>query len=716
MKRCMQTETGIKGPRGTGVFVSELMIVETVTTQEALLRLIPGDNGITDSQETELLKALIPSLTEEEYTLLKAKPTDEEKLSYVWKASNADLCDDLSSRLAVGYMPDELGYAFDDQVRGWVHVENGYNVNLLFEESGRFQTGVKSLLGEQISFGYGSTGLIMQVGIGIFDKTGDGPNGPLGEYVYDYSPNITAEIEFSYENGFRLVNTDLYFDPGLQWSYEADIIHSDMIDKVLFDAFGDEYQVKTATYGFGDIDKDGLSDYAVVARDAFSDEYMGYVALYFNGNKIYEYYHPYLKLFPYEARYADFDQDGKKEIFFSMYTNANSEELQLYTVLKRTDDGWKELAIPQNPDPLLHNAFPIDVVRGDGNVFMICTNPIGLQNGESGGIISMVQYNIKEHYSRLLEEVQYAGEEYMQAYEALADGSAFENGMQKGGILGWGICEIKEQGGFLIAKHKIKGSDYKADYLGDLYVIFNYDIAGRVVVRDMRFIPNHGTEKDVYVTVGGSSEGVMRTFDGKLIVERAFGDTVLGNADNEKPESEQRVSEMQRRTVVRKTFADWDTDESSYDFSWEGLSDQTPGMEADYGSGGVLQAYLIAGKGHGAGMSTLLIVLRDSKDRKTITDYAVLPGDMPGYLWKTDPTQMDYDHNYAGKNISETDPAPMHEISGRELYIRQGSIYQGFFSTSFYGRVYVSNGEICLEPDPDHYITYMVHYNPYWDD
>ena len=251
-----------------------------------------------------------------------------------------------------------------------------------------------------------------------------------------------------------------------------------------------------------------------------------------NYEKIYEYGHPKYKLFPREVKYVDLDQDGEKEIFFSFDTNANGNELQLYTVLKKNGDGWNEMTIPQNSIPQLNNAFPIVVLRGSANsgkedvskyVTMICQNPIGGKK-DGGGIMTMVQYDIRKHYNSLLDGI-WSGmdEERRKILETVADGSAFENGSAEPGIAGWGICEIKEQDGFLIAKHLIQGSGYTGDILGDLYVIFDYDNTGRVLVRDMQFIPWYGSSKDVVAMINRSSEGKMKDFDGKHLIIEAYG-------------------------------------------------------------------------------------------------------------------------------------------------------------------------------------------------
>ena len=138
--------------------------------------------------------------------------------------------------------------------------------------------------------------------------------------------------------------------------------------------------------------------------------------------------------------------------------------------------------------------------------------------------MTMVQYDIRNHYNNLLDGI-WSGidENTRKELETVADGSAFENGSTEPGIAGWGICEIKEQDGFLIAKHLIQGSGYTGDILGDLYVIFDYDNTGRVLVRDMQFIPWYGSSKDVVTMINRSSEGKMKDFDGKHLIIEAYG-------------------------------------------------------------------------------------------------------------------------------------------------------------------------------------------------
>ena len=69
----------------------------------------------------------------------------------------------------------------------------------------------------------------------------------------------------------------------------------------------------------------------------------------------------------------------------------------------------------------------------------------------------------------------------------------------------------------------IQGSGYTGDILGDLYVIFDYDNTGRVLVRDMQFIPWYGSSKDVVAMINRSLEGKMKDFDGKHLIIEAYG-------------------------------------------------------------------------------------------------------------------------------------------------------------------------------------------------
>ena len=71
-------------------------------------------------------------------------------------------------------------------------------------------------------------------------------------------------------------------------------------------------------------------------------------------------------------------------------------------------------------------------------------------------------------------------------------------------------------------KHLIQGSGYTGDILGELYVIFDYDITGRVLVRDLQFIPWYGDSEDVYYMISHSSEGKMKDFDGKQLIIKAY--------------------------------------------------------------------------------------------------------------------------------------------------------------------------------------------------
>jgi beta-lactamase regulating signal transducer with metallopeptidase domain len=517
------------GARGTGVSVRELIVVEAVTMDEVRQR----EYAESDSPDRKKDDQLLPFYEKEEYDLLKAEPLTD-KAAYIWHASNSIFCDELTDRISVGYDQGRIGFAVDDKIIGWIHAENGKDINLAFEESDRFKNGVKYMFGEQMHFLLNEYGVKLQAQVAIYDQIMD-EEGQVshGWFIYDYSPDAEAMISFSAQTGFLINDLNIVCPQRnrLYWVDDSNVLHSDIVESELIRDFGEQYREKTAVFGLGDIDGDGNNDYMVTTRDVYSSDYLGYVSLYLDNEKIYEYGHPKYKLFPREVKYVDLDQDGEKEIFFSFDTNANGNVLQLYTVLKKNRDGWNEMTIPQNSIPQLNNAFPIVVLRGSANsgkedvskyVTMICQNPIGGKK-DGGGIMTMVQYDIRKHYNSLLDGI-WSGmdEERRKILETVADGSAFENGSTEPGIAGWGICEIKEQDGFLIAKHLIQGSGYTGDILGELYVIFDYDITGRVMVRDLQFIPWYGDSEDVYYMISHSSEGKMKDFDGKQLITKAY--------------------------------------------------------------------------------------------------------------------------------------------------------------------------------------------------
>ena len=517
------------GLRGTGVSVRELIVVEAVTMDEVRQR----EYAESDSQDRKKDEQLLPLYEKEEYDLLKAEPLTD-KAAYIWCASNSVICDELTDRISVGYDQGRLGFAVDDKNIGWIHVENGRDINLAFEESDHFKNGVKFMFGEQLHFLLNECGIKLQAQVAIYDQIMDEKRQVShGWFIYDYSPDAEAMILFSAQTGFLINDLNIVCPQRnrLYWVDDSNVLHSDIVESELIREFGEQYREKTAVFGLGDIDGDGNNDYMVTTRDVYSSDYLGYVSLYLDNEKIYEYGHPDFKLFPREVKYVDLDQDGEKEIFFSFDTNANGFELQLYTVLKKNRDGWNEKTIPQNSIPHLNNAFPIVVIRGTANsgqedtskyVTMICQNPIGGKK-DGGGIMTMVQYDIRKHYNSLLDGI-WSGmdEERRKILETVADGRAFENGSAEPGIAGWGICEIKEQDGFLIAKHLIQGSGYTGDILGELYVIFDYDNTGRVLVRDLQFIPWYGDSEDVYYMISHSSEGIMKDFDGKQLITKAY--------------------------------------------------------------------------------------------------------------------------------------------------------------------------------------------------
>ena len=550
---------------GSGYSVSDLYIMKFFDNlQQAetslLLKAWEGTNG-TEAAMQDVLAELKKDYDPEsgKYKAFNAKPNDH--IAVLYEMSEKEIFSNIEGRTSVGCQNSRIGFALDGKTQGWVYAEIGYELNPVYKEGDYFTNKIDVCWSDHLYFDIEDEKIVMSLKPGIYDHVSErNPNASKdsGYYKTDYSPNLKAAISFSPDTGFRIVDPCFEFPVRLNWNYDVDVIHSDMIDHVFFESFGDEYRKNMLTYGFRDIDGEGTPEYAIFASELLSDEYKGYVGFYLNGEKIYEYYDRNVKFFPSEAVCSDLDGDGENEIILSFYTT-NKSEMTKYTVLKKDISGWSEIDVSADMKTNLKTVFPMML------------------------------------------------SEYDTSYEGMN-----ENG--------------------------------------------NTD------------------ERQTGIT-----EASYRSYH--------FEDYDMYNSDNE-------------------SIYD------NYGFTWDELKNRQAELEVEFLQYGILKFYLIRAKAHAYGTNCLLAVLW--KDGE-ITDYAFLPGDMPGYQWmtdyRTDMLEFESDPDRFNPDKSGSDTENDYQ---NILYLRQGWTGQGVFTTSFFGKVFVREGKIWLEPDTGHYNSYLVHYNPYW--
>ncbi|MBR6628272.1 MAG: hypothetical protein IKL04_09945 [Lachnospiraceae bacterium] len=237
-------------------------------------------------------------------------------------------------------------------------------------------------------------------------------------------------------------------------------------------------------YDYGDPDGNGVTEYAVITQMGSQPGYDGHLAFYFNDECVYDKDQP-LRVSPGGSRYIDLDGDGGKELFFTMNPHVNSMPLMTYVVLKHTEDGWKELNIPQGADEL-DNAFPISVRYGNSKnkVEITCE-----------GLEEAIVLDVTEHYEKFIEKFKDSGIPANQWEAILAgmnpEGGSYSAGDSFGSVAAWGIWDIDTAmyDGKLCLKalHGIQGPYGKDDMLGGLSVCFDFDKEGNVHVLGMEF-------------------------------------------------------------------------------------------------------------------------------------------------------------------------------------------------------------------------------------
>ncbi len=237
-------------------------------------------------------------------------------------------------------------------------------------------------------------------------------------------------------------------------------------------------------YDYGDSDGNGVTEYAMITQMGSQPGYDGHLAFYFNDECVYEKDQP-LRVSPGGSRYIDLDGDGEKELFFTMNPHVNSMPLMTYVVLKQTEDGWKELNIPQRADEL-DNAFPISVRYGKSKNMVEIT---------CEGLEDAIVLDVTEHYEKYVETFTDSGISANQWEDVLAgrnpEGGSYSAGDSFGSVAAWGIWDIDTAmyDGKLCLKalHGIQGPYGKGDMLGELSICFDFDKDGNVHVLGMEF-------------------------------------------------------------------------------------------------------------------------------------------------------------------------------------------------------------------------------------
>ena len=230
----------------------------------------------------------------------------------------------------------------------------------------------------------------------------------------------------------------------------------------------------------GDLDGNGVQEFGVyVSGEMDVPDDMAYCSFYWNGEQIYSYPDKELPIEPGSAVLLDLDGDGEKEIFLTMDPHVNSMPLMEYTVLKQTDQGWKELEVYHAKEDLHSNSFPIRVVYKPSidSIVLSCD-----------GLDKEIAYNYREHYEKLKEN---AMEGMAEAFDSVLDGTAYEEGAASGNLAPWGIWEIEprrfEQTDCLVATQGLYGVEDRYDELGTVEVCFCYDNNGKIKVLDIQY-------------------------------------------------------------------------------------------------------------------------------------------------------------------------------------------------------------------------------------
>lgn len=222
-----------------------------------------------------------------------------------------------------------------------------------------------------------------------------------------------------------------------------------------------------------DLDDNGQKEYIKVTNTE-----NGVLEVFFNGQVIYEHVEIQERIVGIgEKEFVDLDGDGKEEIFISFQPSVNSMPLVEWFVLKQTEYGWKRLEMYYEGDDMLNNAFPISVFLKEKEYlfYIICEE-----------YVEEIVYDATRHYAN--EELE--KEDGDMSFDFFKSQN-YEVGDQVGCTSDWGIWNIVvgayEGQNCLIAEHGLNGMAGRDDYLGQVYVYFNYDTAGQISILNMTF-------------------------------------------------------------------------------------------------------------------------------------------------------------------------------------------------------------------------------------
>lgn len=247
---------------------------------------------------------------------------------------------------------------------------------------------------------------------------------------------------------------------------------------------------------FGEIDGNSVSVQVEQPYEEEGTDYDSHQNLFWNGTIIWEYSEVnYVE--PSRVEYLDLDEDGGKEIFYTFAPRVNSAGLVEYVVLKQNGDEWQPLQMQQEGN-LAENTFPISVIyQGNYDVEISCD-----------GIEKTIDYNVRKHYERLIEDEIESNKEYgfteseSSMYQSYLDDTVATAGDEYGSVAAWGMWYIKpaiyenEVKNCLVATYGIQCLEGQFDFFGYLDVYFNYDKDGKYQILDMQFEEYDPTEEE----------------------------------------------------------------------------------------------------------------------------------------------------------------------------------------------------------------------------
>ena len=225
-----------------------------------------------------------------------------------------------------------------------------------------------------------------------------------------------------------------------------------------------------------DFDGNGEEEYLTVEASPVLSGSGSILTVYWNKKAVCQYEDALNIIKVSNYHYSDLDNDGERELFLELLPNVNSMPLVQYLVLKEGRDGWYALENFETVGESLTNSFPLRITYSDKpwEAKITC-------DGYDGEIL----VDVKRVYDAWEEDIR---EAYGEGYE-----KAFGKGNNRGEcaqIADWGIWEIGfrrfEGENCLVARQGIV-RDWKFALWGVVDIIFNYDRAGKICVKDMRF-------------------------------------------------------------------------------------------------------------------------------------------------------------------------------------------------------------------------------------